>query len=1757
MKTYQHRSEAPYQIATALTCILIIGVLSFGRLMAAPRPPVPPWPEAGRIYVESFNEPYGMATDQIDPTMWAESWSGYCLERSLAPVTPWVIPLVVTNRTQVDPVCGAIRFWYRPGFDSGSGPGTTAVLLTLGSGSGSASVVWWTLAVSTDGGTVSLACQSGDGVAVCLSAPVAFAAGNWYLLTLGYSGTNSALYINDGLAATGGGVAAVPAQVASSTSLVVGSDALGEEVAAGQIDELSVFSGSNRLGRLSGSPFGLNPQSSIVGYYAVYSPIAALGPIPPEEQTQRMASRAMGLTLSGPPAPGGGSGSGGGGTGGGATPMNTPVYTDADLWLELIAMTNGGGLFVVHPPAAEATNGVYDLFMTTNLSPYGPGLNLTNWVWLLRTEPGETNLVVPHLWREQAFFLLGRTNDTDGDGMSDAYEELVSHTDPNVPDGPVITFQPLSQDVDSGDTVTFAVTAEGAQPLAYQWLLDGTNLAGATGVSLTISSVQMSQAGDYSVQVTSPARLSVVSSNATLTVEDSGYWPVIALNGARQDYTFKSGVTYYVGSSVELYGATTIQGGAIIKPDWYFTNATLAVMGTLVCKTEDAYYPAFLTSVDDDTVGDLLWFSTGQPQAATNGCPYLDLSCAQDGHPSLSNLRIRYADQGVTIPAGPQRVDIWDCQFFQCNAAVVAGQGGTAAFHNVLLAACGAAVAAATNYAGIEGEHVTADVTNFWAGGQPGWVSLTNSIVVGGLASGPALVTDHVAINPAGPVFQTNGSANYYLAAGGPYRAAGTPNISPRLLAEFCQKSTQPPVAFPAMMQVAGELTLGPQAARYVEGAPDIGYWYNALDYTVAILHVNGGTINVLPGTAIGLRNDYVTYQTSGGPMSDWTYAGFYLWQGATFTSRGTPTRPNTFAKAGFAQETPGATPSVFFIPYFVPPGDFDFMFPNGEGAPPPTLDFRFSNFYLDAPDYHLWSGFSWAWGYLMSPDSAMFWNLQDCALHGGGIIVSTPDADPLLWEPFEFGAGSITWQNNLFDLSEITLMPSYWPINGGINNVDMPFTAYNNLFRNGVLDLEPVPTSQGNWLFSDNLFDNMAFNQVATPALPLDHDYNGYWLRPSEALNLGETNRLRINNSDGSIDAVHDVVLPSPPPYQRGPFGDYYLPPSPPLFGGGSRTPTDAGLYHYTTRRDQVKEGEEEAGHNVNIGLHYIATAGPGSSQPRDTDGDGIPDYVENWHGDGNYSLHTDTETDWQNPMTDGVNPDPYNTIYDDIDLSGDGLVGRIKKALGMNPLDASNPLAIRRVITGQEPDIATFQVPVSYDTLTNIGQLQLYADSAAVPFQECTPDTNGNCLLLWNTTFKWPGRHFLAAQLTLNGQLQQGTTPDSTVLSGFGQMASFYSYNIAQFDPFYSGYDTTNGAILYAELPEPDADYSIELRTPSGEHIKTISGSTSSGIIKEHWDVTDESAAPYTGHSVDAVFSVTLLDPDSGTNTVKLHEDADEVPDGDFTVAYAWDNNSEALGLMWDAMQDGVVDPLIQPTSAGGENDDPYISTYNDFTWWGDLSGNPGYLTDQAAANYLFLTNLVLDTTVNFYFDGHGSSTALGDGPRNQLVIGRGVVEARLHNKFDANGVWNEHPYRFVFLNACDTADDPGWAHTFGICDRITTDELSDRPDRVQAFVGWNGEPRAPQGNEWYDEAITYELFFNLWMAGYSLHSCIYISSQTNPTVPPYTLNFPLGKKFDYPYNGVLNCNNHFHIRIYGYAGICRTGYIAYVFDNSQYYQ
>ncbi len=82
---------------------------------------------------------------------------------------------------------------------------------------------------------------------------------------------------------------------------------------------------------------------------------------------------------------------------------------------------------------------------------------------------------------------------------------------------PSVTKQPQSQTVVIGQDATFTVTATGAAPLSYQWLLGGTNISGANTNTCTRGNVQTNDAGDYSVVITNISG-AVTSSVAKLTV---------------------------------------------------------------------------------------------------------------------------------------------------------------------------------------------------------------------------------------------------------------------------------------------------------------------------------------------------------------------------------------------------------------------------------------------------------------------------------------------------------------------------------------------------------------------------------------------------------------------------------------------------------------------------------------------------------------------------------------------------------------------------------------------------------------------------------------------------------------------------------------------------------------------------------------------------------------------------------------------------------------------------------------------------------------------------------------------------------------------------------------------------------------------------------------------------------------------------------------------------------------------------------------
>jgi hypothetical protein len=191
---------------------------------------------------------------------------------------------------------------------------------------------------------------------------------------------------------------------------------------------------------------------------------------------------------------------------------------------------------------------------------------------------------------------------------------------------------------------------------------------------------------------------------------------------------------------------------------------------------------------------------------------------------------------------------------------------------------------------------------------------------------------------------------------------------------------------------------------------------------------------------------------------------------------------------------------------------------------------------------------------------------------------------------------------------------------------------------------------------------------------------------------------------------------------------------------------------------------------------------------------------------------------------------------------------------------------LTLRQVITGTEPEIVTFELPIKYDVLTNLGELQLFIDpceeqdsdeGCAVGLMECKRGANGNCLLDWSTIYESPGQHALQAALFRN---------DAKKADDFieGPITPFVITNLCQFSLTSARFQRGYGVTLRARLPEPNGVYTIEISTVPGEVIKTITGLTSNSLLAAYWDLRDEKGRLCTNNEFGTLVQITL--PDSG---------------------------------------------------------------------------------------------------------------------------------------------------------------------------------------------------------------------------------------------------------------------------------------------------
>ena len=165
---------------------------------------------------------------------------------------------------------------------------------------------------------------------------------------------------------------------------------------------------------------------------------------------------------------------------------------------------------------------------------------------------------------------------------------------------PVITSQPASWSAVTNDSVSFTVGASSPYALGFQWLGNGTNLAGKTSPTLTFNSVDLIYNNTtYQCMVTNVCG-AVTSSIATLTVTSAAELPAFA-----SLQTLSGSVGNNQTITVHLTGGTDPKGGyqwfhdgtRLTDTGEYSGTTTSTLTITQVSTNDAGVYSAIVTNV--------------------------------------------------------------------------------------------------------------------------------------------------------------------------------------------------------------------------------------------------------------------------------------------------------------------------------------------------------------------------------------------------------------------------------------------------------------------------------------------------------------------------------------------------------------------------------------------------------------------------------------------------------------------------------------------------------------------------------------------------------------------------------------------------------------------------------------------------------------------------------------------------------------------------------------------------------------------------------------------------------------------------------------------------------------------------------------------------------------------------------------------------------------------------------------------------------
>jgi len=428
MKTTIGRNNPSWKIATTLfRAFVVTGLLFYTqRLLAQPAPgklpfsPLDSWSFYDNI---NWTSDWGYAPASFTNLNFSMLGNGASLVVDTN-VPAWLQYRVYeadgTTNLTVD--AGSVTFWFAPSWSSandtngGFGPQEYGRLLEVGGYTPDSSFGWWSIYTDDVGENLCFSAQTNDlssSVATYLSVPICWTTNYFHFIALTYSATNTALYLDGVLATNGPPLTVYPGPDVLANGFFVGSDSNGVLQAHGLFNSLRTYNyvlSTNAIQSQFTSGIGayvINPFN--IAYMSM--PSAPSGP-------SSLTNFYRAITGSGNLQ---------------SLGAASTCITGSNVWItNIVVSATGSGtnmtMTVTFTIEGGADGALYDVFANSILDFSGN----TNVAWAWMGQGYHCNIyMLTNLPNTACFLILGTPQDSDGDGLTDAYEKLVSKTDPN------------------------------------------------------------------------------------------------------------------------------------------------------------------------------------------------------------------------------------------------------------------------------------------------------------------------------------------------------------------------------------------------------------------------------------------------------------------------------------------------------------------------------------------------------------------------------------------------------------------------------------------------------------------------------------------------------------------------------------------------------------------------------------------------------------------------------------------------------------------------------------------------------------------------------------------------------------------------------------------------------------------------------------------------------------------------------------------------------------------------------------------------------------------------------------------------------------------------------------------------------------------------------------------------------------------------------------------------------------------------------